>query len=72
VRPGQPLLCTRKVSYDSDGRVVEVAYTRTPGDRLELTYTTQLPRWSDLDPDEVMRELASDVDPDEVMTESAG
>lgn len=58
VRPGQPLLCTRKVSYDSEGRVVEVAYTRTPGDRLELTYTTQLPRWSDLDPAEVMRELA--------------
>ncbi|MBA2714716.1 MAG: GntR family transcriptional regulator [Rubrobacteraceae bacterium] len=46
VRPGAPLLALRKLSIDTNARVVEVADIVWPGDRLEMTYTTELERWS--------------------------
>lgn len=49
VRPTQALLHIRKVSLDVRRRVVEVTFIRAPADRLELTYTTPLPSWSDIE-----------------------
>ncbi|MGH3997876.1 MAG: GntR family transcriptional regulator [Pseudonocardiaceae bacterium] len=46
VRPGQAMVHIRKVSLDTQGRVVEVTLIRAPADRLELTYTTPLPSWA--------------------------
>ncbi|GGK11421.1 transcriptional regulator [Pilimelia terevasa] len=43
---GVAVLVLRKVSIDITGRVVEVADVVLPGDRTQLVYTTQLPRWS--------------------------
>jgi GntR family transcriptional regulator len=46
LRPGAPLIALRKTSIDTHGRVVEVADIVWPGDRLDMTYTTDLGRWA--------------------------
>ncbi|MFI1204398.1 GntR family transcriptional regulator [Streptomyces sp. NPDC020883] len=43
--PGTSVLVLRKVSYDTDGRAVDVADLVLPGDRTELRFTTPLERW---------------------------
>lgn len=48
VRPTQALIHIRKVSL-AKRRVVEVTFICAPADRLELTYTTSLPSWSDIE-----------------------
>lgn len=42
---GVSVLCLRKISIDTAGQVVEVSEIVMPGDRTELVYTTELPRW---------------------------
>jgi len=46
IEGGVSLLCLRKISYDTTGRVVEVADVVMPGDRSELVYEIALKRWS--------------------------
>ncbi|MFI9269795.1 GntR family transcriptional regulator [Kitasatospora sp. NPDC052896] len=43
--PGTAVVILRKTSYDTDGRVVDIADVTLPGDRTELTFTTRLERW---------------------------
>ncbi len=43
--PGTSVLLLRKTSYDTAGRVVEVAHVTLPGDRTEAVFTTPLERW---------------------------
>lgn len=43
---GVPLLCIRKVTYDTEGVPREVADVLNPGDRTEALYTIQLDRWA--------------------------
>lgn len=43
--PGMALIELRKTLYATDGRVVEVADIKLPGDRTELTFVTPLARW---------------------------
>lgn len=43
--PGTAVLVLRKTSYDVTGRVVDIADVTLPGDRTEMTFTTQLERW---------------------------
>ncbi|MFK0288930.1 GntR family transcriptional regulator [Streptomyces sp. NPDC090442] len=43
--PGTSVLVLRKVSYDTDGRVVDVSDVILPGDRTELLFVTPLERW---------------------------
>ncbi|WP_043265362.1 GntR family transcriptional regulator [Streptomyces sp. CT34] len=43
--PGTSVLVLRKVSYATDGRVVDVTDVILPGDRTELLFTTPLERW---------------------------
>ncbi|MFF1868036.1 GntR family transcriptional regulator [Kitasatospora herbaricolor] len=45
LRAGVSVLILRKVSIDTDGRVVEVSDVTLPGDRTELVFTTPLNRW---------------------------
>lgn len=45
IKLGISVLTLRKISYDTTGRVVEVAYAIMPGDRTILTYETKLERW---------------------------
>lgn len=45
VKPGACLLALRKISIDTDERVVEIADIIWPGDRIEFHYSTQLARW---------------------------
>ncbi|KZM76172.1 GntR family transcriptional regulator [Nocardia terpenica] len=42
---GSAVFDLRKISIDTDGRVVEVADVILPGDRTQLVYTTQLAPW---------------------------
>lgn len=42
---GIPLLRTRGVSFDVDGRPVAVSDAQYPADRSELAFTTELTRW---------------------------
>ncbi|WAL65593.1 GntR family transcriptional regulator [Amycolatopsis cynarae] len=44
---GVPVIPIRKVSYDTNGRAVEVMDILTPADRLSLTYVTPLKKWED-------------------------
>ncbi|MEU8927013.1 GntR family transcriptional regulator [Kitasatospora sp. NPDC048545] len=46
IPPGIPLLRIRKISYDADGRPVELADIPMPADRVELIFRTPLERWS--------------------------
>lgn len=46
VTPGVSLIVLRKISIDTQDRVVEVSDIIMPGDRYELRYTTPLKRWS--------------------------
>lgn len=46
IPPGVSMFRLRKVSYDIDGRPVEVADIPLPGDRTELIYKTRLERWA--------------------------
>ena len=39
---GTSLLCIRKISHDTTGRVVEISETLLAGDRTELVYTVEL------------------------------
>jgi GntR family transcriptional regulator len=43
--PGTSVLVIRKTSIDTKDRVVEISDTVWPGDRVQLVYTTPLPRW---------------------------
>jgi GntR family transcriptional regulator len=43
---GVPLLRVRRISIDTEGRVVEVADSEYPADRTELRFTTPLEKWS--------------------------
>jgi GntR family transcriptional regulator len=45
INEGVSVLVLRKVSIATDERVVEVADVVMPGDRTELIYTVDLPRW---------------------------
>ncbi|MFG1753665.1 GntR family transcriptional regulator [Streptosporangium sandarakinum] len=47
IETGVSVLVLRKTSFDTEGRVVEVAESILPGDRTELVYITQLERWSE-------------------------
>ncbi|OSC71674.1 transcriptional regulator [Streptomyces sp. 4F] len=46
IPPGVPVLRVRKVSYSTEGQVVEVTDIPLPADRVELRYITPLKRWS--------------------------
>ncbi|MGI5397854.1 GntR family transcriptional regulator [Streptomyces sp. CA-251251] len=46
IPPGVPVLRVRKISYSTDGQVVEVTDIPLPADRVELRYITPLKRWS--------------------------
>ncbi|MFF2549212.1 GntR family transcriptional regulator [Kitasatospora sp. NPDC058063] len=46
IPPGVPLIHIKKVTYDTTGRPVEVAFIPLPGDRVEMVFRTALPRWS--------------------------
>lgn len=46
IPPGVPVMRIRKISYDTEGRVVEVSDIPGPADRYELVFTTELARWS--------------------------
>ncbi|MFF0152637.1 GntR family transcriptional regulator [Micromonospora sp. NPDC005203] len=46
VPPGVSLIVLRKISIDTEDRVVELSEILMPGDRYELRYTTPLARWS--------------------------
>ncbi|MEV0373118.1 GntR family transcriptional regulator [Streptomyces sp. NPDC050636] len=43
--PGTSVLLLRKISYDINGRAVDVTDVTLPGDRTELHFTTPLERW---------------------------
>lgn len=43
--PGTAVLLLRKISYDTDDRVVEISDVTLPGDRTEMHFTTPLERW---------------------------
>ncbi|OIJ89771.1 GntR family transcriptional regulator [Streptomyces colonosanans] len=43
--PGTSVILLRKMSYDVDGRVVDISDVTLPGDRTELLFTTPLERW---------------------------
>ncbi|MFU8851119.1 GntR family transcriptional regulator [Micromonospora sp. SL1-18] len=45
--PGVSVLILRKISIDTNDRVVEVSNVVLPGDRTEFVYTTKLARWSE-------------------------
>jgi GntR family transcriptional regulator len=45
IKTGVAVLTLRKTSYDTTGRVIEVANAIMPGDRTILTYETKLDRW---------------------------
>lgn len=47
IGPGVAVFVLRKVSVDTNGRVVEVSDVVMPGDRTEFVYTTKLARWED-------------------------
>lgn len=42
---GVAVLQITKTSIDTEGRVVEISTAVYPGDRTQLSYTTELPRW---------------------------
>jgi len=46
LEPGVPLLAVRRISIDTDKRVVEVSDAQYPADRTELRFTTPLRPWS--------------------------
>ncbi|QLE73968.1 GntR family transcriptional regulator [Streptomyces rectiverticillatus] len=43
--PGTAVLLLRKISYDTNDRVVELSDITLPGDRTEMLFTTPLERW---------------------------
>jgi GntR family transcriptional regulator len=43
---GTPLLVVRRISVDTNGKVVEVSDAEFPADRTELGFTTNLDHWS--------------------------
>jgi GntR family transcriptional regulator len=45
IRQGVSVLTLRKISYDINGRVIEVADAILPGDRTIFEYETKLERW---------------------------
>ncbi|WP_327073804.1 GntR family transcriptional regulator [Kitasatospora purpeofusca] len=45
LKVGVSVFVLQKVSYDTDGRVVEVSNVTMPGDRTEMVFTTPLNRW---------------------------
>lgn len=45
LKVGVSVLVLRKLSYDTDGRAVEVSDVTLPGDRTEMVFTTPLNRW---------------------------
>lgn len=44
---GVPLLATRRLTVDTQGRTVEVSDARYPADRTEMLFSTQLARWGE-------------------------
>jgi GntR family transcriptional regulator len=45
IGPGVAVLVLRKISIDTDGRVVEISDVIMPGDRTVMTYQTRLEPW---------------------------
>jgi GntR family transcriptional regulator len=45
LEPGVPLLAVRRISIDTDKRVVEVSDAQYPADRTELRFSTPLRSW---------------------------
>ncbi|MEU9333095.1 GntR family transcriptional regulator [Streptomyces sp. NPDC048290] len=43
--PGTAVILLRKISYDTDNRIVDISDVTLPGDRTELVFTTPLERW---------------------------
>lgn len=43
--PGIPLLMCRRLSYDADGRLIEISDAWYPADRTELRFVTPLAPW---------------------------
>jgi GntR family transcriptional regulator len=46
IPPGVPIIRVRKITYDTNDRVVEVTDIPFPADRIELRFVTQLERWA--------------------------
>ncbi|MER6311236.1 UTRA domain-containing protein [Streptomyces sp. NPDC001657] len=46
IPPGAPMIRVRKITYDTDDRVVEVAGNPFPTERAELRFITRLERWA--------------------------
>ncbi|MCF2131030.1 GntR family transcriptional regulator [Strepomyces sp. STD 3.1] len=46
IPPGVPVMRVRKISYSTEGQVVEVTDIPLPADRTELRYITPLKRWT--------------------------
>lgn len=46
VDPGTPVILIRKITFSTDGDVVEMADIVLPSDRAELRYSTSLERWT--------------------------
>ncbi|KAA6214604.1 UTRA domain-containing protein [Streptomyces albofaciens JCM 4342] len=45
LQKGVSVIVLRKISIDTEGRVVDVSDVIRPGDRTELVFTTRLDRW---------------------------
>jgi GntR family transcriptional regulator len=45
IPPGVPIIRVRKITYDTNDRVVEVTDVPFPADRTELRFVTRLERW---------------------------
>jgi GntR family transcriptional regulator len=43
--PGIPLLICRRISFDTDGRTIEISDAEYPADRTELRFVTSLTPW---------------------------
>ena len=42
---GHPLLICRRISFDADGRTIEISDAEYPADRTELRFITPLKPW---------------------------
>ncbi len=42
-----PVIPIRKITYDTEGRAVDVAELLTPADRISLSYSTELRKWDE-------------------------
>lgn len=49
IPPGVPIIRVRKLTYDTNDRIVEITDIPFPADRIELRFVTRLERWADTD-----------------------